>query len=487
MSCFIGIDVGTSSVKSLLMTDRGEAVGVAQREYDIQKPNPSWAEQDMALLWEATADTLRELMGPRASLKGQIAGIGYSGQMHGLVALDQEGKLVRPAIIWADGRSQDAIGRIAQKVPGYRKFTLNSLSTGFLLASLVWVREHEPENYEKIRRVMLPKDYIRFRMCGEMGTDCSDASGTAAFDVSKRRWAWEMIRHLDLEESFFVPCHDSWEIAGKVTRRCAEETGLPEGVPIVYGGGDTLVQTLGNGVTEGLISNVGTASQLLCPMNQPLRDPAFRTNTFCHAVPGQWLLMGANLTGGIALKWLKGVLGMPSYDAMGGLASRAEPGAKGLIFLPYLNGERTPWNDPDARGILFGLGLEHGREEIIRAVMEGIILAQRESLEIFASMGLRFNRAVASGGGARSEVLRNILASVLKCEVVTNQVQEQGCVGAAILAATGTGAFSSLGEACGQIVKFDSAVTGPDAELARRYDDVFERFHALYPANKDLF
>ena len=485
MKYFIGIDVGTSSVKSLLMGENGSVLGVAQREYDISKPYSSWAEQDIESLWRATAETLRELT---SKYPCEIAGIGYSGQMHGLVSLDTHNKPVRPAIIWADQRSGDSIAWINSRVPDYRDITFNSLSTGFLLASLIWVRDNEPENYEKISHVMLPKDYIRFRMTGELGTEVSDASATAAFDVAKREWAWDMLAKLNLPREIFVPCRDSSDIAGKVTRACADETGLPEGVPIVYGGGDTLVQTVGNGVTDSLISNIGTASQLLCPINSPLHDSEFRTNTFCHVANSQWLIMGANLTGGVALKWLRGILGLDSYDEMTKLALEAGPGANGVIFLPYLNGERTPWNDPKARGIFFGLGLEHGRKDLIRATMEGIIFAQRESLEIFRGMGLKFDRVVVSGGGARSQAFREIIASVLNCEVVTNKVNEQGCIGAAILSAVGTGFFANINEACKQVVKFNDAVTSPNSEISKLYDDIFiNKFHKLYPNNKDLF
>lgn len=487
MRYFIGIDLGTSSVKSLLTDENGTVISISQREYDIQKPETSWAEQDLNLLWRATAETLKEITSKNATIKNKILGIGYSGQMHGLVALDKNNELVRPAIIWADQRSQSAINFISKKIPDYREITFNSLSTGFLIASLVWLRENEPENYEKISHVMLPKDYIRFRMCGELGTEVSDASATCAFDVKNRVWAWEIINALNLDKKIFVKSHNSCEIAGRVNKKCSEETGLPEGILIVYGGGDTLVQTIGNGVTDSMISNIGTASQLLCPINEPLHDKEFRTNTFCHVDENQWLIMGANLTGGVALKWLRGILEMKSYDEMTELALESEIGAKNLYFLPYLNGERTPWNDPKAKGIFFGLNLEHGRKEIIRAVMEGIIFAQRETLEIFSRMGLKFNRVVVSGGGARSEAFKKIIASVLKCEVATNKVQEQGCIGAAILSMVGTGTYGSIQEACRKIIIFDEKVTSPNKECEKIYDEKFAKFHEIYPANKKLF
>ena len=477
MRYFIGIDLGTSSVKSLLTDENGTVISISQREYDIQKKESSWAEQDMNLLWNSTAETLQEIINKNSSLKNQISGIGYSGQMHGLVALDKNYKLVRPAIIWADQRSQSAINFITEKIPDYRNTTFNSLSTGFLIASLIWLRENEPENYEKISHVMLPKDYIRFKMCGELGTEVSDASATAAFDVKNREWAWDMINKLNLDKNLFVKCHNSCEVAGS----------LPENIQIVYGGGDTLVQTIGNGVIDSMISNIGTASQLLCPVNQPLHDSEFRTNTFCHVTENQWLIMGANLTGGVALKWLRGILDINSYDEMTNLALQSEVGAKNLYFLPYLNGERTPWNDPNAKGIFFGLNLEHGRKEFIRAVMEGIIFAQRETLEIFSKMGLKFNRVVVSGGGARSEAFKNIIASVLKCEVVTNKVKEQGCIGAAILSMVGTGTYSNIREACKKIVVFDEKITSPNSEWEKIYDEKFAKFHEIYPANKKLF
>lgn len=492
MGYLLGIDIGTSSVKSLLMDEDGHVAAIAQQEYDMIKPEQSWAEQQMGRLWEAAAQTIRSVLAQCPQLTGQISGIGYSGQMHGLVMVDREGREVRNTIIWADQRSSASIERIYEAVPReeYQAVTLNALSTGFLVSSLVWVREHEPGDYAKIYKVMLPKDYIRFRMCGQMGTDVSDASSTVVFDTAGRQWAWDLIRRIGLEESFFVPCHESTEIAGTVSKECSEETGLPQGIPIVYGGGDTLVQALGNGVIQpGMaISNIGTASQLVTVADQPVYDKEFRTNTFCHVGQDQWLLMGANLSGGVTLKWLKNnILGMESYDAMTDLAEQSAPGSGGLFFLPYLSGERTPWNDPNARGIYFGLSLKHDRADMIRAAMEGIIYAQRSTLAIFREMGLSFERVVASGGGANSRVFRQILADQSGCEVVTSLVREQGCVGAAMLAGVGTGVFSDLQEACGRIVRFSDQVTTPDEGNRKLYEERFTVFEKLYPCNRELF
>lgn len=492
MGYLLGIDVGTSSVKSLLMDEDGTVAGIVQKEYDMIKPRQSWAEQEMGQLWEATAWTLRSLMAQCPQVREGISGISYSGQMHGLVMLDKEGKEVRNTIIWADQRSSQAIERIYETVPReeYESVTLNALSTGFLVSSLVWVRDQEPENYERIHKVMLPKDYIRFRMCGELGTDMSDASSAVIFDTASRQWAWNLIRRIGLKESFFVPCHESSEIAGTVSKMCAQETGLPEGVPIVYGGGDTLVQALGNGMTRpGMaISNIGTASQLVTVSECPIYDKDFRTNTFCHVDGRRWLLMGANLSGGVSLKWLKNnVLNMESYDTMTELAEQSSPGSDGLFFLPYLSGERTPWNDPNARGIYFGLSLKHERADMIRAVMEGIIYAQKCSLEIFREMGLSFDRVIASGGGANSRAFRQIIADQFGCEVVTNLVKEQGCVGAAILAGVGVGIFSNCEEACSRIVRFRDEVTEPNASNHKLYEERFRVFERLYPSNRELF
>lgn len=492
MNYYLGIDVGTSSTKSLLMDAEGRIVGTAQRGYEIVKERLDYAEQDMEVLWKAAGDTIAELTRKFPKESGKIQGISYSGQMHGLVMVDGKGKLIRRAIIWADQRSAAEIQKVYDLVGEdvYRNTVLNSLSTGFLLASLMWVREHEPENYERIHRVMLPKDYIRYRMCGEYGTEMSDASSSAAFDTANRRWAWELLDRLGLERDIFPPCHESGEIAGRVTAECAKETGLKEGIRIAYGGGDTLMQAIGNGICAPgiLASNIGTSCQLSGYMEKPLYDPQFRTNTFCHVPRGSWLLMGAHLSGGVALKWLMNeILEMDSYDAMTELAGTVPPGSEGLVFLPYLNGERTPYNDPGAKGIYLGMTLKHSRAHMIRSTMEGIVFGLRTSVEIWKELNIPYHKIIASGGGARSSLFLQMQADILDSEIYTSEENEQACMGAAITAAAACGEYADYREACGRIVHLKDTAVTPNRENQKYYEEAFGLFRELYPCNQRLF
>ena len=492
MQYYIGIDLGTSSVKSLLMEEGGRAVDTAQEGYDIIKQEQQYAEQDIDLLCDAALGTIRTLMEKHPETRDYIKGVGYSGQMHGLVMTGKNGKPQRNAIIWADQRSQREIQNIYSVIPKeeYNQTSLNSLSTGFLISSLMWVKEHEPDVYSKISKVMLPKDYLSYRMCGELGTDMSDASSTVIFDTKNRQWAWDFIDRLGLERELFVPCHESYEIAGEVSAECEALTGLKAGTKIVYGGGDSLMQAVGNGIiSPGTLSaNIGTASQLACSVGTPLYDIEYRTNTFCHVREDRWMLMGANLSGGVALKWLmKNILDMHSFDDMTALAEKAPAGSRGLLFLPYLSGERTPYNDPDAKGIYHGLTLSHTKAELIRSTMEGIIFGLKNSLEIFQDMGVEFQRILASGGGARGRLFRQIQADMFGKEIYTSLIQEQACVGAAITAAVGTGGYASYEEACSRIVRLSSDVVTPDVENQKIYEERYQIYKELYPRNKDLF
>lgn len=492
MNYYLGIDIGTSSVKSLIMDAEGRITGTSQTGYDIIKSCMKYAEQNIEELWEASKKTIADLVKRYPQEAARIKGISYSGQMHGLVMVGADGKPIRNAIIWADQRSEKEIQKIYDIVgkDTYRNTALNSLSTGFLVSSLMWVKEHEPENYEKIRYVMLPKDYIRYMMCGEYGTDMSDASSGAIFDIQKRQWAWELIDRLGFDRIMFPECHESCEIAGKVTENCASETGLKAGISVAYGGGDTLMQGVGNGIIEPgvLAANIGTACQIAGGFRKPVYDSQFRTNTFCHVERDLWMLMGAHLSGGVALKWLKNqILEMKDFDEMTALASKAPAGSEGMLFLPYLNGERTPYNDPNAKGIYFGITLKHDRTHMIRSTMEGIVFGLRTSIEIFKGLGIEYHKIIASGGGARGRLFREMQADIFDCEIYTNEGNEQACIGGAITAAVACGEYTDYEEACGKLVRMKEEVITPNRENQKYYEEQFEVFKELYGHNRDLF
>ena len=492
MGYYMGIDIGTSSVKTLVMKEDGTVACIAQKGYEIRKAKLEYAEQNMEVLWEAVKYTIRSVLAEHAYIKEQIRAVSYSGQMHGLVMLDQKGCLVRDAIIWADQRSREQIRNLHQIISKkeYQSVTYNAVSTGFLISSLLWVKEEEPQLYEQAASVMLPKDYIRFRMCGELGTDMSDASSSAVFDTAGRNWAYSFIDRLGLKRSLFVPCHESYEEAGSVTAACEKETGLRQGTKVIYGGGDALMQAVGNGMIgqEAFAANIGTASQIACTVHRPLCDTEYRTNTFCHVREDLWMIAGANLSGGVALKWLmEEILHAPSFEQMTKAAAQAPAGSEGLLFLPYLSGERCPYNDPEAKGIYHGLTLKHQQPHLIRSTMEGIVFNLRQSQEIMRDMGITASKIIASGGGARGELFRQIQADVFGKEIYTSQIKEQACVGAAITAAVGMKTYRSYEEACEKIARLSSQVTQPDPGRQKIYEEQYQHYKELYPKNKDLF
>ena len=354
----------------------------------------------------------------------------------------------------------------------------------------MWVKEHEPENYEKIHTVMFPKDYIRYRMCGELGTDMSDASSGAIFDTRNRQWAWELIEKLGMNKEIFPECRESSEIAGEVTEDCAASTGLKAGIKIAYGGGDTLMQGVGNGIIAPgtLAANIGTACQLSGGFHEPVYDKEFRTNTFCHVKKDLWMLMGAHLSGGVAMKWLMNqILDMGSFDEMTALASTVPAGSEGMVFLPYLSGERTPYNDPDAKGIYFGMTLKHTRAHMIRSTMEGIVFGLRSSIEIFKGLGIEYHKIIASGGGARGRLFLQMQADIFDCDIYTNQGSEQAGIGAAITAAVACGEYKDYEEACAKLVHMKDEAVSPIRENQKHYEEQFAVYRELYRHNQDLF
>ncbi|MCI9421527.1 MAG: xylulokinase [Dorea sp.] len=492
MECFVGIDLGTSSVRAIAVNPKGRTVAAGQCEYDILKPALNQAEQDMEKLWQAAVLAIRQMLSADKGLADRIRGIGFSGQMHGLVMLDAEARLIRNAIIWADQRSGPQIEKIYRVIPReqFGEIYCNKLSTGFLLPSLLWVREHEPQNYEKVRKVLLPKDYIRYRICGELGTDASDASGTGMWDMKRRDWAYGLLEKLDILRDMMTVSRESYGQAGVVTKECARETGLRAGTFVAYGGGDSLMMELGNGMIRSgrMASTIGTACHLTCALEKPLYDTKLRTNTWCHGEEGLWSIMGAHLSGGVALKWLKNqILRFKDFDTMTEEAEAVPAGSEGMLFLPYLNGERTPHNDPDARAVYLGMTLKHTRAHMIRSTMEGIVYSMKESYAIFQSLGIRAQRMIAAGGGANSRLFRQLQADMYQCPIYRNQGNEQAGLGAAMTAAVGCGYFRNYEEACESMVHLSSQVTEPISANVKRYEEEFLRFKEIYHANKRLF
>ncbi len=492
MECFVGIDLGTSSVRAVAVDPAGRTLADGQCEYDIQKPELNRAEQDMEQLWQATVQAVRKMLDGRSDIREGIRGIGFSGQMHGLVMADKKGRPIGNAIIWADQRSAGQIEDIYARVDREKLSSVfcNRLSTGFMLPSLMWVREHEPERYERIYKIMCPKDYIRCRICGEWGTDASDGSGTGLWDMKKRTWASTMLRELEIPADILPESHEAYEKAGEVTQECSELTGIRKGTFVAYGGGDSLMMELGNGmIRSGLMaSTIGTACHLTCALEEPLYDPLLRTNTWCHGSERLWSIMGAHLSGGVALKWLKNnILGEENFDAMTARAEQVPAGSEGLLFLPYLNGERTPHNDPDAKAVYLGMTLKHRSAHLIRSTMEGIVYSMKESYNIFRSLGITGDRIIAAGGGAKSPLFRQIQADMYDCPIYTNQGKEQASIGAAMTAAVGSGYFQNYKEACEAMVHLNREVTEPVKENVKVYEEEFHRFKEIYAANKHLF
>lgn len=492
MECFVGIDLGTSSVRAVAVDPMGRTIADGQCEYDIMKPELNRAEQDMEQLWQATIQAIRKMLSAAPEIREGIRGIGYSGQMHGLVMVDADGRPIGNAIIWADQRTGETIKKIYETVPEeqFGQVFCNRLSAGFLLPSLMWVKENEPQNYEKIYKVMLPKDYIRYRMCGEFGTDASDASSTGMWDMKNRTWAYEILNRLGVETDILVESHEAYEKAGVITDECAAQTGLKKGTFVAFGGGDSLMMELGNGMIKSgrMASTIGTACHLTCALDAPLYDPALRTNTWCHGGEKLWSIMGAHLSGGVALKWLKNnILEYGSFDDMTAIAQTIPAGSEGLLFLPYLNGERTPHNDPDAKAVYLGMTLKHTKAHLIRSTMEGIVYSMKESYAIFRSLGITADRVIAAGGGAKSPLFRQIQADMYDCPIYTNQGKEQASIGAAMTAAVGSGYFRDYEEACESMVRLNQEITEPIRENVKKYEEEFLRFKEIYHANKKLF
>jgi len=491
---YLGIDVGTSSSKTLVMDEKGIILDMEQVVYDFEKPYINYAEQNAEELWDAVSETIRKLLAKHPGLENHIKCIGYSGQMHGVLAVDREGNALTKAIIWCDQRSVDEVSEVYNKCGKdiFRRTVLNDLSTGFWATSLLWLKKNRPEVIEKTKWFLLPKDYVRYKMCGEFGTDYSDASSTLLFDTGKNDWAYDIIDKLGLDKKMFPVCHESFELAGYVTDECAEKTGLKKGTAICFGGGDTLMHEVGTNLIakeQPWVSNIGTSCQVSCVADKPLYDKQFRINTFSHACKGIWMLMSANLSGGVALKWAQtNILHKSSAAEAAVLAEKVPHGCDGLIFLPYLSGGRSPHNDPKAKALFFGLTQSHDDAYLTRSVMEGVVLSLKDSYELLKEItNADTDVMIASGGGARGKLWLQLQADAFNKPIYTTVEKEQSCIGAAITAAICAGAYKSYAEACPAIVKFNDEVICPNPERVEITNWNYSIYKELYDANKNLF
>ncbi|MBO5565237.1 MAG: xylulokinase [Lachnospiraceae bacterium] len=484
MAYFMGIDLGTSSLKTLLIDEDGTILSVKAKDYQFASPFGGYAEHDPKEWWGALVETVQGVLAESGISGEEIRSLSFSGQMHGAVLLDKEGHPLRPAILHCDARSGEEVEKIRKALgEDVERLMMNPVYSGFLFVSLLWVREHEPELFEKIRYVMLPKDYLKYRLTGEISSDYSDASATLCFDVEKNCWSEEILTRFCIPQEIFPPLTDVSEAVGHVTAQAAEETGLSQKTLVVAGGGDQVMQGIGNGVVhdrEACI-NIGTSGQVSFQSDIPIHNPKLSTNTFCGYKRGRWITMGAIMNAGLCLKWWNNLLQQKDYAEINRAAGAVAPGSGGVVFLPYLNGERTPHLDPDLSGVFYGVNLKTGRAEMTRAVMEGVTYALYQCFELCGDLGLTPEGAiVSSGGGARSPLWLQIQADVFDNAVKVAQNEEQACLGAAIAAGCGAGVYSTIEEGCARVVRYKDLVVEPD----RARHEIYKEYYQIY---KDIF
>lgn len=501
MAYLIGIDVGTTGTKTLLVDRPGRIVASATAEYPMYTPRPLWAEQEPEDWWKAAISSIQQVLAVSRVDPKDIAGIGLTGQMHGMVMLDQRGQVLRRCIMWNDQRTAAQCEWIMKTVGRERflELTLNPALPGFTAPKIVWTRDNEPDVYAKAAQVLLPKDYLRYRLTGEYATEVSDASGTVLLDVAGRQWSATVLKELCISPTWMPRCVESPEVTGRVTPEVAAITGLRAGTPVVGGAGDQAASAVGTGIVEtGLVSvTLGTSGVVFAYTDAPRRDPLGRLHTFCHAVPGKWHVMGVTLSAGGSFRWLRDALGLAEkdvallsgidpYEILTAEAANAPAGSEGLLFLPYLTGERTPYPDPNARGAFVGLTVRHDKRHVVRAVLEGVAYSLRDALELFRELGIPVRQVRASGGGARSILWRQVLADIFDTELVTVAVTDSTAFGAALLAGVGTGVYTSVPEACRAAVHVVDTVR-PNADSAATYDQYYGVYRSLYRALKPAY
>lgn len=503
---YLGIDVGTGGTRALVIDGQGKVVASASSEHEnFASPKPGWAEQDPRDWWRACGEAVRKALQSSSIRADEIACIGFSGQMHGAVLLDSKDEVVRAAIIWCDQRSE-AQSRELEEMFGCDtliRLTCNPPLTNFTLTKLLWMRETEPKNWERVAHVMLPKDYVRFRLTGERAIDMADASGTLLLDVAHRRWSAEVLGKTGISEKMLPALFESPDICGKVSAAGAEATGLRAGTPVVAGAGDQAAGAVGMGIARvGAVSaTIGTSGVVFASTDRPAMDPQGRLHTFCHAIPGRWHVMGVTQAAGLSLRWYRDNFGAASpgvqeearkkdghrdpYDVFAEEAATAPAGSEGAFWVPYLMGERTPHLDPNARAAFVGLTASHTRAHMIRAIMEGVAYSLKDSFTIFDEMKIPVSSIRLGGGGARSPLWRQIQADIYGKEVEIVAAEEGAAYGAAILAGTGAKEWTSVEQACDAVVRVAKKIP-PNQKDSQTMQQAYGTYRKIYPALRHL-
>jgi xylulokinase len=501
MAYLIGIDVGTSGTKTVLFDEKGKTIASDTQEYPLYQPYNGWAEQDPEDWWKASYRSIRNVLNKSGVKPNEVKGVGLAGQMHGLVLLDAENKVLRKSIIWCDQRSSLECEQITSAIGAERliEITANPALTGFTASKIKWVMNNEPEVYDKARKILLPKDYIRFCLTGEFATEVSDASGMQLLNVPERQWSCEILSRLGIDKNMLGKVYESKEVTGFVNKQAAELTGLAVGTPVVGGAGDQAAGAVGNGVVKpGIVSStIGTSGVVFAYTDKAVIDPGGRVHTFCHAVPNTWHVMGVTQGAGLSLQWFRnnfcseemktaGLIDADVYNLLEKAAEQVDIGGGGLIYLPYLMGERTPHLDPDCRGVFFGISARHGKREFIRAIMEGVAYSLRNCLDVIKEMGIPAEEIRASGGGGKSYLWRQIQADLFGAPICTINSGEGPALGAAILAGVGTGIYNSVPEACDQTIKVVTRQNF-DPKNKEKYEGFYKLYNNIYKSLRQDF
>ncbi|MFW6409725.1 MAG: xylulokinase [Halanaerobiales bacterium] len=486
MSYLLGLDIGTSGVKALLLSDQGRVAATAGEEYPLSTPSSGWAEQDPADWWQAVITVINKLLAKNDINGSEIEAISLSGQMHSSVFVDKNNQVIRPAILWSDTRTDRQCKEIYERVNGLDKlisYVSNPALEGFTAPKIMWLKQNEPENYNKVDKVLMPKDYIRFKLTDNIYTEVSDAAGTLLFDVENKKWSEEMIDHLKLDQKILPPVLDSTGVAGEITGTVAKKTGLQKGTPVVAGGADNACGAVGSGIIQPgrVMVSIGSSGVVLAQTEKPSADSKGRIHLFNHALPAGWYMMGVMLSAGMAFNWLRESVLNDEYNLaeLNQMAASVMPGSEDLLFLPYLYGERTPHGDADARAVFFGLSGKHKQAHLVRSVMEGVSFGLKDSLRLIEEQGVDIEQIRVIGGGAKSKVWQQILADILGYQISLLNVEEGPAFGAAIIAGVGTGVFDGFEEVEKEIIEVKKTIS-PQTNNVELYDKYYKLYQKLY-------